>query len=408
MMRCSRTLIVFLTLTSIFLTPLVCSGQEAEAPNAETMRELALGNSAFALDLYQVLSEEPGNLFISPYSVSSALAITYGGARGNTATQMADALHFTLDGKVLHQAFGSLDTGLRERGASGEVDFSLASALWGQKGEEFLDSFTALGKKHYGTEIRTVDFAGDAGGALEEINAWASNETAGRITNIIEPGMLDASTAMVISNAIYFKAGWASKFDSKKTWEEPFWAAPDSSVMADMMHQTRRFRYAETGELKILELPYAGEDLSMIILLPRERAGLAGVERFLTLKSLRIWLRQLGEEDLIVSLPRFKAESNLLLNDALKRLGMTDAFGAGSADFSGMTGGKDLFVGAVVQKALIEVAEEGTEAAAGTAVVMKKGPAPKQFRADHPFIFMIRDKASGSILFLGRMLDPTA
>jgi len=406
-MRRTRALITLLTLTAVILTPLVCNGQESEVPGADPARELASGNSAFALDLYQALRDRPGNLFISPYSVSSALALTYGGARGNTATQMAEALHFGLEGGSLHEAFGSLNGDLKERGTPGGIELSLANALWGQKDEKFLDSFTDLGRKHYGAELRSMDFAGDPGGAVEEINTWASDETGGKITDLIEPGMLNAATTLVISNATYFNGGWASKFESKKTWEEPFWVASDSSAMVDMMHQTRRFRYTETSELKILELPYVGGDLSMIVLLPKERTGLAGAERFLTLKSLRIWLRQLREEDLIVSLPRFKAGSDLLLNDALRGLGMTDAFSAGSADFSGMAGSKDLFIDAVVHKAVVEVAEEGTEAAASTAVVMKKGPAPKQFRADHPFIFMIRDKTSGSILFLGRIVDPT-
>ena len=406
-MRRIKALIVVFTLTTVIFTPLVCNGQKSESSEADLAREFASGNSAFALDLYQAFKNTPGNLCVSPYSISSALALTYGGARGNTAVQMAKALHFTLDDANLHEAFGSLNGALKERGASGEVQLSLANALWGQRDREFLGGFTTLGREHYGAGLMPVDFAGNSVEAAEEINAWASEETGGRIGSLIDPGLLDPSTMLVVSNATYFNGGWASKFESDKTWEEPFWVTPDSSVMVEMMHQTRRFRYTETGELKILEMPYVGGDLSMIVLLPREKTGLAGVERYLTLKSLRIWLRQLQEEDLIVSVPRFKAGSDLLLNDVLKGMGMKDAFAAGAADFSGMTGGKELFIGAVVHKALVEVAEEGTEAAASTAVVMKKGPAPKQFRADHPFIFLIRDKISGSILFMGRVADPT-
>jgi serpin B len=384
----------------------MCNGQEAEVSEANLARELVSGNSAFALDLYQALKNRPGNLCVSPYSISSALALTYGGARGNTAAQMAEALHFTLDDKNLHERFGSLNASLKERGASGDIELNLANALWVQKGVKFLGGFTTLGRTRYGAEIGLVDFAGNPGGAAGEINAWASDETGGKIPGLIDPGLIDASTMLVVSNAIYFNGGWASKFERSNTREEPFWVTPDSSVMVDMMHQTRRFRYSETGGFKILEMPYSHGNLSMIVLLPNERTGLARVERFLSLKSLRIWLRQLQEEDLTVSLPRFKAGSDLLLNDALKGLGITDAFISGSADFSGMTGGRDLFIASLVHKALVEVAEEGTEAAAGTAVVMEKEQAPKQFRADHPFIFMIRDKTSGSILFMGRVADP--
>ncbi|MFH1314715.1 MAG: serpin family protein [Candidatus Eisenbacteria bacterium] len=406
-MRWSRALIILFALAAFVLTPLVCNGQESENPAADAMRELTSGNSGFALDLYQALKNKPGNLFLSPYSISSALALTYGGTRGNTATQMAEALHFTLEDRYLQEAFGSLNEDLNGRGSSGDIELGMANALWGQKDEGFLDDFVSLGRKYYGAELKSVDFAGSPGSALDEINAWASDKTRGKITNLIEPGMIDQATMLVLSNAIYFNGGWASKFDGKKTWEEPFWVAPDSSVMVDMMHQTRRFRYTETSELQILDLPYVGGDLSMIVLLPKDRTGLAGAERFLTLKSLRIWLRQLREEDLIVSLPRFKVASDLLLNQALKDMGMTDAFDVGLADFSGMTGRKGLFIDAVVHKALLEVAEDGTEAAASTAVVTKRGPPPKQFRADHPFLFMIRDNKSGSILFIGRVADPT-
>jgi serpin B len=271
----------------------------------------------------------------------------------------------------------------------------------------FSKDFVNLGQKHYGANLNSVDFAGDPGDVLERINSWASDETNGRIVNLLKPGMISPATMLVLSNAIYFNGDWASKFDAKKTWEEPFWVTTDSLVMTDMMHQTGRFRYAETSQLKILDLPYVSGDLSMIVLLPRQRTGLAAIERFLTLESLRVWRRQLREEDLIVSLPRFKAGSDLLLNGALKGMGMTDAFDAGLADFSGMTGSKGLFIDGVVHKALLEVDEEGTEAAAGTAVVIKKGAAPKRFSADHPFIFLIRDNKTGAILFIGRIADPT-
>jgi serpin B len=409
-MRKTRALIILFTLTTVILTPLVCDGREPEVSDAGLARELVSGNSAFALDLYNALSKRPGNLFISPYSISAALAITYGGARGNTAAQMADALHFTLDNENLHKHFGLLNENLKELGASGAVELNLANALWAQRDQEFLEGFTELGQKHHDAEVRSLDFINNPGGATDEINAWASDETGGRITDLIEPGILDTLTRLVITNAIYFKGDWSSRFDADKTGQEPFWVAADSSVMVDMMHQTGSFRFTQTNKFKMLELPYEGGDLSMVLLLPNERTGLAGIERFLSLKSLRIWLRQLQETEVAVSLPRFRASSGLLLNDALKRLGMTDAFSARVADFSGMTGGRDLFIYAVVHEGFVEVDEQGTEAAASTAVVMSKRSVsmdPVSFRADHPFIFLIRDRTSGSILFIGRMADPT-
>ncbi len=407
-MRKSRALIVLFTMTVVVLAPMVCNGQEEEPTETEMVRQLTSDNAEFALELYQSVRREMGNLFFSPFSVSSALAMTFAGARGNTAGQMAEALHLTAEGDRLHESFGSLNENLNTRGGSGTVELRVANALWGQEGEGFLKDFVDVGRKYYGAELAQVDFGGDPAGAADRINTWASDATRGRIPSLLEPGMLGKATMLVLTNAIHFKGQWASRFEADETRDEPFWVAPDSSVITGMMHQTRPFRYTETSALQILELPYDGGDLSMIVLLPKERTGLAGAERFLTLKSLRVWLRQLREEELVISFPKFSFSSDLLLNDALKGLGMTDAFDGALADFSGMTGKKGLFIDAVVHKGFVEVAEEGTEAAASTAVVMKKSSVsrPKQFRADHPFIFMIRDNTTGSILFLGRLVDP--
>lgn len=406
----TRASIVLLTLSFVVFSALVCTGQEKEATKAGRMRELASDNAVFALNLYQEWRGERDNLFFSPYSISSVLAMTYGGARGNTATQMAQVLNFKKEGEDLQEVFGLLGEALNSRESSGEIELSTASALWGQQGTKFLEDFLGVGRRYYRAELKSLDFSGDPAGAAGQINAWSSDATKGRIPTLIDPGMLTKDTMLVLTNAVYFNGVWVHKFDGDMTLREPFWVAPDSSIMVDMMHQTQSFEYVDTGGLKILELPYAGHELSMFVLLPKDRNGLRSVERFLTVESLRKWIRLLRDEEVIVSLPRFKFSTSMFLNDTLKDMGMTDAFSAGAADFSGMSGTKDLFINAVVHKGFIEVDEEGTEAAASTAVVMEKtasiSAGPKRFQADHPFIFLIRDNKTGSILFLGRVMDP--
>jgi len=369
------------------------------------------GNTAFACDLYGKLKAQEGNLFLSPYSISTALAMTYGGARGDTEAQMAKALHFGLAQEELHPAFAALEAGLASVQKKGKVKLSIANSLWPQKGYKFLPDYLDLCKKHYGTTITPLDYAKAAEPARKSINMWVEDKTNKKITNLIAPGVLGALTRMVLVNAIYFKGDWASQFKAEATQKQPFHVSGSQTVEASLMHQKREFGYSENNELQVLELPYAGDDLSMIVLLPRKTDGLAGIEAKLTAQNLAAWTGKLHRPKVEVFLPKFKMTSQFSLNDKLAALGMTDAFGD-KADFSGMNGKRDLYISAVIHKAFVEVNEEGTEAAAATAVVMTLRSAPIErpapvFRADHPFLFLIRDNASGSILFLGRIVDPT-
>ena len=370
---------------------------------------VARGNTSFALDLYQQLRHNAGNLFFSPYSISTALAMTYAGARGDTATQMAQTLHFPLAGERLHEAFAALGRLLNAVQERGDVLLSVANALWPQAGYHFLASFLDLVKRFYGLSITPLDFA-EPDKARAQINAWVEEETGDKIKELIRPGMLDSLTRLVLTNAIYFKGNWAHPFDRAKTKQAPFWLTAKRAVDVPMMAQKQDFEYAETAELQMLSLPYVGGALSMVLLLPREMDGLARLEDALTTENLKAWGRYLSSREVEVFLPRFELGSTFNLSGVLTGMGMRDAFGE-EADFSGMTGGRDLYISEVVHKAYVAVNEEGTEAAAATAVLMARmalPPCPATFKADHPFIFLIRDNFVGGILFLGRVVAPTA
>lgn len=406
---------------------------------------LVAGNSAFALDLYQRLRQEEGNLFFSPYSLSLALAMTYAGARGETERQMAEALHLSLPQEELHAAFRDLSAELagRGQGAAGRdgkgFRLNIANALWGQEGYAFLPAFLAVAEEDYGSPLRQLDFGGDAEAARQTINAWADEETEGRIPNLIAPGLIDALTRLVLTNAIYFNAAWADPFEPSLTRQAAFHRLDGSEVDVPMMHQTGLVAYGEAENYQAVALPYDGRELSMIIVLPRPgefeafEAGWqalrsdtdqyslcpgTGLETLRSVvspgappagTSLEAIVEGLEFEQVALSLPRFDFDSGFSLREALSALGMPLAFSPG-ADFSGMTGSPELFISEVVHKAFVAVDEAGTEAAAATAVMMALGAAPEQpveMTVDRPFLFLIRDEATGAILFVGRVVDPS-
>ncbi len=382
----------------------------ANAPEApkETVIE---GNNAFALDLYAKLKEQEGNLFFSPYSISTALAMTYAGAGGNTEKQMADVLHFDLPQEKLHPAFRKLIERMNAQGKESGYQLSVANALWAQKDYQFLRAFLNTTKSNYGAGLNQVDFVKATEAARKTINDWVEKRTEGKIKDLIKPGILDSLTRLVLTNAIYFKGNWASQFKEKDTEDAPFTIARDREVTVPMMSQKEQFAYDETEMLQLLELPYVEDELSMVILLPKELDGLATLENSLAPGNLKEWLQGLRKQEVVVEMPRFKLTSQFSLKEVLRSMGMTEAFSVKLANFSGMTSGRDLFISAVIHKAYVDVNEEGTEAAAATAVVMKLRGAPrppKVFRADHPFLFLIRDNQSGSILFMGRVVNPKA
>ena len=388
--------------------------ERADPPDVSDADKKAVvkGNNAFALALYAELKDQEGNLFLSPFSISTALAMTYAGARGNTEAQMAKVLHFDLGQESLHPTFQKLITQMSTQAEQQGYQLNVANALWGQKGYGFLKKFLDLTKTTYGAGLNEVDFRRATEAARKTINTWVEKQTKGKIKNLIRRGILDELTRLVLTNAIYFKGNWASQFDKRQTKNSPFYVRVDRTVNVPMMYQKEKFRYMETGRLQAIELPYVDNELSMVVLLPKEVNGITALENFLTADSLRKWLTRLREQKVDVYLPRFKITSEFRLDTALRSMGMPDAFSLPPADFSGMTGKKDLFISAVIHKAFVDINEEGTEAAAASAVVMEimekamRMQRPLIFRADHPFIFLIRDTQSGSILFLGRVVNP--
>ena len=366
------------------------------------------GNSDFAFELYKQLREAEGNLFFSPYSISTALALTYAGARNDTEKQMAEVLGFDLRQEMFHCAFGKLQRQLNEQGKKGDYQLSVANALWLQKDYELLKEFIDLNKTHYDAGLSRVDFKTQAEKTRKIINEWVEKKTNQKIKNLIPAGTLDAMTRFVLTNAVYFKGDWASQFDPKDTEEADFYVTSGEKVKADLMYKKEDFKYAETENIQILELPYKGDDLSMVVLLPKKNCDITKLEESLTTENLFEWLKMLRNREVIVHLPKFKLTSRFELAGVLGKMGMIDAF-TRRADFSGMTGNRDLFIAAVLHKAYVDVNEEGTEAAAATGVVMKMTAMPTPppvFRADRPFVFMVKDNTSNSVLFIGRLTNP--
>lgn len=369
------------------------------------------GNTVFALNLYQQLNQEDGNLFFSPYSISTALSMTYGGARGETARQMAEALHFSLVQKQLHPAFASVQAELNAIQKKGQVKLAVANSIFPHRSYTFRDDYLDLVQKNYGTEIVPVDYVKEPEVARQTINRWVENKTNDKIQDLIPEGVLNELTRMVLANAIYFKGNWSNQFDKKFTRSQPFKVAAGKSVPTPMMFQRRLYPFFVDQEngLQVLELPYEGDEVSMVLLLPSKPDGLVQLEKKLTVKNLKKWLVELRPVEVEATIPKFKMTAEFSLAEPMKSLGMRDAFVAGKADFSGLDGSRDLSISAILHKAFVDVNEEGSEAAAATAVVIRTRSARRypRFRADHPFIFLIRDKVTGSILFMGRYAKPT-
>ena len=404
-------------------------------PSNEDVQQVARASNTFAWALYARLVEGSGkNVFFSPSSLHTALAMTYAGAQGRTAEQMQAALSLPTDQHFqhieqeqprargtkivdvpwpqahLHRAYGDLLAALR---ADEETPHELrtANALWGQKGYPWRAEFLKTTQDNYGAGLEEADFKADTEAARKTINAWVEKQTKDKIKDLLAPGALDSLTRLVLTNAVYFKGSWAKPFKEDWTRDEPFKLAADKTVTAAMMHQTDRFPYAQTDLAQILSLPYAGDEVSMIVFLPKAVDGLADVEAWLAEAGPDEALGELREMKLDVALPKFTMTWMAQLNEPLAAMGMTDAFTSRAADFSGMSErAKDdgLHISAVIHKAFVDVNEEGTEAAAATAVAIATTSIPPSFRADHPFAFIIRHNTTGAILFVGRVLNPVA
>ena len=373
------------------------------------IKNIARDNTLFTLDLYNQLKMTDGNLFFSPFSIFTALAMTWAGARENTAVQMAQTLHFTEKPAQFHRAIGDLISQLNAVQKETDVELSIANAIWAQKGYQFLDEFFRIVQQSYQADLKQVDFSSAAESARQAINAWVEQQTNEMIKDLLPPKVLNALTRLVLVNAIYFKGFWDNQFKSRDTREMEFWLLTEVAVKMPMMHQEHQFGYWENDWLQIMEMPYKEESLSLIVLLPKEKTGIADLEQKLNFENMMAWQSRLRKRKVIVFFPKFKIESQFSLGQTLALMGMPDAFDPELADFSAMVGQKELYISAVIHKAFLEVNEEGSEAAAATGVVVSVtsiAPSPPIFKADHPFVFFIRDNKSQSILFLGRVLNP--
>jgi serpin B len=411
------------TLLSALLSILGGSAVLAAQPSATTMpaanqtadqAETVKGSNAFAVDLYAQLRTEPGNLFFSPESISTAFAMAYAGADGQTATEMQKVFHFTLPPERLHPAMGALLNGMNAPHQG--YALSVADALWAEQDAKFLPAYLKLVQTNYGAGFHPVDFKSNPEGVRATINQWVEKQTNDKIQNLLGPGTVTPLTRLILTNAIYFKAAWADQFSKNFTQNKDFHLAAGKKIQTPMMCNSGHYYYFKGPSFQALLMPYEKDEISMLILLPDSADGLPALERSLTAANLEKWTSSLGYADeVIVSLPRFKITQQFELSSTLEALGLKAAFNPGAADFSAITGDKSLSISAAIHKAYIDVDENGTEAAAATAVVMvatamaprNPPPPPIVFTADHPFLFLIRDNTTGSILFLGRVTDPT-
>jgi serpin B len=369
------------------------------------MGAVADGSNRFALDLYAKLRDEKGNVFFSPYSVHTALSMTATGARGNTRDEMVRVLHLPADEA---KALASGDLGRFYGNPRKDYEFAVANALWGQKDYPWRPEFLTLQKDRFGAGFNEADFRSNHEAERQRINRWVEEKTRDRIKELLLPDQITSQTTMVLANAIYFKGQWVTQFDPEKTHDAQFHLLDGTTVPVPMMSGEPKCRFGYVPGAWVLELPYRGDELAMMVILPEKWNGLPDVEKQLTPDTLTKWVAALRDRPTHpVQLPRFRVECRYDLPPQLKALGMVDAFDPAAADFTGMATSPPGWISAVAHKAFVDVNEEGTEAAAATAVVMTLSE-PVPFVADHPFLFLIRDPKHGTILFMGRVTNPKA
>ncbi len=368
------------------------------------VKDVVAGNNRFAVELYRAIAPGAGNRFVSPFSLSTALAMTLGGARGATAQEMVRTLHLPSAEPAVHAAIAELAANLRG-GVRLPYQLDVANALWGQSGASFVPGYLALLKSEYEATVHPVDFHGDPAAALRTINAWVEEQTQGKIRDLLGSNDITPATELVLTNAIYFKGRWTTPFAKEATSDQPFRAPGADPISVPTMHRTGRIGHFQGDGFQAIELPYEGDTLAMLVILPTADDGLPAVEAALNFD----WVDRLRPQQVVLALPRFQAESRVELAKTLAGLGMPRAFSP-EADFSGISTEARLQLSNVIHKAYVDVNEEGTEAAAATAVIAIRSSAvaarPVEFRADHPFLFAIRHRPTGNILFLGRIVDP--
>ncbi len=372
--------------------------------NSTDIEKIVYANNQFALEMYSGYKFGKDNVFYSPYSISSALAMTYEGARGSTAEEMQKVFHFP---ENLKEPFYAVYSELNAK----DKPYMLrtANALWAQKDYKFLPEYFQLIESYYGGKVTNLDFKTETEKSRETINDWIEAQTNDKIKDIIAPGDISPLTRLVLTNAIYFKGKWESQFKKENTFDNDFTLDSEENVTVPMMHQTDLFRYGESDKLQILEMPYEGNNISMIIFLPKNNE-LGYLEATLNIDNINEARDKMIKEEVRISIPKFKFETRYLLAETLAKMGMPTAFNPYEANFSGMDGTNNLYIDKVIHQAYVAVDEEGTEAAAATVVTMELtsiGPQEtKIFNADHPFMFIIQDVKTGNILFLGKVMNP--
>lgn len=389
--------------TIITIIGIACLG----VAHAQNQNDAIVSSNSFALDLYKYLSKnEKGNIFISPYSISIAMGMTYAGANGETQAEMSKVLYFPLNDKGFHKDFGKTQKLLLNSGSKG-VEISLANKLWADKQYKFKCSFTRGVRKNYNAPLVRMDFRNSPEPSRLEINGWVEQQTKSRIKELLPNGAITDLTALVLTNAIYFKGQWDNKFSPENTRSDAFFPSATDKVPCQFMNREGKYQYAKTENFSALEIPYAGKEFSMLVLLPHDGIELEEVEKNLSLETITLLAVNMDEFDVRVSFPKFKFENKYELKPMLSSLGMPTAF-SNRADFTRMSKKPDLKIDEVYHKAFVEVSEEGTEAAAATAVVIVRKAMPMfvDFNANRPFLFFIRHRETGAIVFVGRMTNP--
>ena len=395
---------------ALSLVPVFTTYPAEDAP--AVLRKTAAGNNELAVEIYRRLAVPGRNLFVSPLSIGTAFAMAAAGARGETLKEIEQALRFKSTGDDLAAAWSGLLADLRERAKTGKFQLSAANRIWIERQFELGKAFMKTMKKSYDAALKQVNFSGDPEGARGEINDWVAQQTNKKITNLVPEGAITGATSLVLTNAVYFMGAWDQPFDEKSTHQAEFMISPTKRADVPMMKHTGFYRYAEYDDLSAASLPYKTEGkkdeaLSLLVLLPKKETGLADIEKKLSAAALSRWIDGMAEKEVVLELPRFEVSTFTGLSEALKKMGMKTAF-TPDADFSGMA--PKLFIGEAFHKAYVSVNEKGTEAAAATAITMVKADGGRKysFRADHPFIFAIRDDRTGALLFIGRVIDPLA
>lgn len=391
-------------------------GRNLPEPTAEQATAFAASSNAFAVDLWARLRQREGNLAVSPASVSMALAMTYAGARSQTATEMAAVMHFGDDTQALHEGAGRLLAAWNDP-APRAYTLRVVNRLFGETAYEIQESFQALTRERYGAPLESLQFRASPDAARRHINAWVEQQTEARIRELLPPTSIGPETRLVLTNAVYFLGRWEQPFRSNATREGTFHRVGAESVQVPFMSQTTRFPYAEDEDVQVVQMGYDGGDFAMVLVVPKEREGLAAVEQALGVDRIERWVAALTPEMVSVRLPKFEIDppASIALAETLQQMGMRQAFSSGVADFTGIADPPNpndrLSISNVFHKAFVRVDEEGTEAAAATAVATGRGvpPAPsRQVEVDRPFLFLVRDVRQGTILFLGRVADPSA